>query len=350
MITISFELTALEDPKVAQAAASLMLALGKQGGPVPVVEASAPQPVAAAPAPAPAKATPKPAVKAAAAPKPKAKPARRNPAPAPSTGDPLQDLLAVVPERSRAFIDLVRTRGVLSIDDAMSELGISVPKAMGGITGSIGRWAPARGLTIPYEATMTEDGRRAWRWVGFEQQQSGKAPRARKSSKAGGRGKKSSGRGKRSKESSEGGSTGSPPREVAAVDVGTNTPSDSADAARVEALLEAVPESSRRFMEVLREKGRLSMPEVLEIFGLARAKAVGGILEPLLRVAREHGIERPFDSDATATGEKIYLWPGQELEASAPRPIAAAPAAEEKPAPAELPKPREGVIIRKRAR
>lgn len=348
MITISFELTALEDPKVAQAAASLMLALGKQGGPVPVVEASAPQPAAPAPAPAPAKAQPKPAAKAAAAPKPKPKPQRRKPAP--STGDPLQDLLAVVPERSRTFIDLVRTRGVLSIDEAMSELGISVPKAMGGITGSIGRWAPARGLTIPYEATMTEDGRRAWRWVGFEQQQSGKAPRARKSSKAGGRGKKSSGRGKRSKESSEGGSTGSPPREVAAVDAGTSKPSGAVEAARVEALLEAVPDSSRRFMEVLREKGRLSMPEVLEIFGLARAKAVGGILEPLLRVAREHGIERPFESDATATGEKIYLWPGQVLEASTPRQVAAAPAVEDKPAASELPKPREGVIIRKRAR
>lgn len=92
-------------------------------------------------------------------------------APAKATDDGLDEVarykafINQLPDRSKAFIELVREHKLLRISLAMRVLDISAPKAMGGLTGSIGRWAPIRGVQVPYEMTMVE-GERAWRWLG----------------------------------------------------------------------------------------------------------------------------------------------------------------------------------------
>ncbi|RTL23906.1 MAG: hypothetical protein EKK55_12480 [Rhodocyclaceae bacterium] len=75
----------------------------------------------------------------------------------------LRDFVADLPERSRRFIELVREHGTLTWAAAMSGLGLDSPKALGGVTGTIGRWAPIRGVTLPYES-VTIEGERAWVW------------------------------------------------------------------------------------------------------------------------------------------------------------------------------------------
>lgn len=72
--------------------------------------------------------------------------------------------VAHLPQRSQWFLRLLEERGTLTLSEAMDALGITYPKAMGDITGSIGRWAPVRGLEVPY-ATITIGGERAWRWT-----------------------------------------------------------------------------------------------------------------------------------------------------------------------------------------
>lgn len=72
-----------------------------------------------------------------------------------------------LPDRSQRFLALVKERGTVTIGEAMKALDVSVGKAMGGITGSIGRWAPARGLDVPYEVIKV-DGERAYKWLGLE--------------------------------------------------------------------------------------------------------------------------------------------------------------------------------------
>ncbi|MCB9549682.1 MAG: hypothetical protein H6706_28075 [Myxococcales bacterium] len=83
----------------------------------------------------------------------------------PGAGD-LDAFLAALPERSRAFLLLVRERGVLGIDEAMERLDIQAGKAVGGLTGSIARWAPVHGVEVPFTAIQGIDGKRAWRWTG----------------------------------------------------------------------------------------------------------------------------------------------------------------------------------------
>lgn len=70
-----------------------------------------------------------------------------------------------LPERSQEFLSLVESRGKVSIDEAMQALELTERKALGGIMGSISRWAPVRGVRIPIEAKKTRDGDRIWSWV-----------------------------------------------------------------------------------------------------------------------------------------------------------------------------------------
>lgn len=105
---------------------------------------------------------------------------RSEPAPPAADGEPL-DLHArvaaidarwrfvafvnAVPALSQRFIELVRTRGIVSLTEVMEALDIDVPKRLGGVTGPLGRWAPVHGIDVPYKATSI-DGERAWQWLG----------------------------------------------------------------------------------------------------------------------------------------------------------------------------------------
>jgi hypothetical protein len=151
-IKLDIHLDALRDPVVAQALADLMTALGRGA----VTQPPAPAPKASAPASRPV-AAPK-ATKAAAS----SANDRRLPGDA---AERYARFVAGLPERSQRFLDLVEQRGLLRMGEAMEILGVDIPKAMGGITGSIGRWAPERGVAVPYE-TLSVDGERAWKWVG----------------------------------------------------------------------------------------------------------------------------------------------------------------------------------------
>jgi hypothetical protein len=73
------------------------------------------------------------------------------------------------------------------------------------------------------------------------------------------------------------------------------------------------------------------------MFSLNRPKALGGILEPIKRIARDHGVEVPFEVQTDGEGNRVWYWPGH-----APAEAAAAPATET----AKSPPP--GVLRRKK--
>ena len=70
------------------------------------------------------------------------------------------------PERTHKFLQLLEERGRLTVDEAVSALNLSSPKAMGGLTGAMVRWAPKQGITLPFEARQDGSGQRYWVWKG----------------------------------------------------------------------------------------------------------------------------------------------------------------------------------------
>ena len=222
-------------------------------------------------------------------------------APATGGGDAsarYREFVSNLPERSQKFIELVRERGTLTIGDAMDALGIDVPKAMGGITGSIGRWAPVRGVPVPYKATSIE-GERAWEWVGGPGTEGGASPKAEAPAEV----------------------TPATATSEGAKQTPAKTEDVSPDPVRVDALIEKLPERSALFVRTLRQRGVLTMPEVLERFSLAKARAVSGIIDPIQRAAEELGMEVPFEATFAPTGDKAWLWPGSDFDASASEPM-----------------------------
>jgi len=162
MYKLIVPLSALSDAATASAIARLFLALeGSAAAPVTVIapHASAPTTIASPEPAAPATPSfPSAAVPAA----PVSPPAPKSAATRAADWAAFE---AGLPERSKAFLDLLRAEGQVSLPRAMEALGLTEPKAMGGITGSIGRWAPARGLSVPF-AAFERGGERAWRWIG----------------------------------------------------------------------------------------------------------------------------------------------------------------------------------------
>lgn len=353
-VTIQIDMERLNEPAIAKALANLLLAMGgvatTQAKPAEAPAASeAPTAPSAPAAPAvnEAPAAPKaPArTRAAEAPKAAAPAAEAPKAEAPAGGDDMvqryRDFVANLPERSRKFLELVKRKGIVTIEDAMNELDIAVPKAMGGITGSIGRWAPVRGVPIPYEATTIE-GERAWKWVGGPG--TGKA-------------------GASPKAEAPAGVTPSAAAPVGAKQTSSETEQKTEqtmapDPAKVDALIEALPERSALFVRTLRQRGVLTMPEVLERFSLAKARAVGGIIDPIQRACEELGMEVPFNSTFAPTGDKAWVWPGSEIRRSEPEPLtlptfeatAAAPSVADEEGDAERGREaaRPGVRVRRR--
>lgn len=68
-----------------------------------------------------------------------------------------------LPESSQRFLELLEQRGQLTVTQAVDLLGLDHAKAMGGLTGSMRRWAPSKGVPVPFDA-IEIDGKRAWRW------------------------------------------------------------------------------------------------------------------------------------------------------------------------------------------
>lgn len=152
-IQIEVPLDALKRPSVARALSELMLLLGGQStGSRPAA------PAAAAPAPA----------------------ARRRPRAATTPAAPVaaednldaqarwKQFVSTRPERTRRFLTLLEQHGQLSVDQAVDYLNLPGPKAMGGLTGALRRWAPRKGVDLPFKATQNAEGQRCWVWEGVK--------------------------------------------------------------------------------------------------------------------------------------------------------------------------------------
>lgn len=93
-------------------------------------------------------------------------------------------------------------------------------------------------------------------------------------------------------------------------------------------LFDAVPVRARHFMALLEREGTLLMPQVMAHLGLVRPKGVGGVIEPIQRLARLMNVELPFTADFAPSGYKRWSWragplvevPAELLEAIPPPP------------------------------
>ncbi len=334
------------------------------------------------------------------APKPTPKSAARAPAP-PQELAPLSvryaEFVAHLPERSRRFLALVEERDLITLDEAMRELGLTEAKAMGGVTGSMGRWAPTKNVPLPFVA-VESGGQRAWRWVGIlgvtRVSESMPAPPVTREPKRWGQGTpganarppvvrppivRSTAQRATPDSSSAMPSTRPtqetvlpvnaprspvPPRKpagpaakkptrprdeklraepiievkgkgqiirpvVEAVAPVVAAPAPASPTAKLDAYLRALPDASRRFMEHLRSRGEMTMSEALRVFSLSRPKAIGGIIEPIKRLGREHGFPEPIETVHNEGSERSWRWPSSlpaaPLGATDAAPVAAAP-------------------------
>ena len=128
-LQITVPIETLHHPAVARAAVALAMALhgARSGGAAPLAEPPPP--------------TPRP------------------------TSAAYRVFAAALPARSRRFLDLLESRGVLTASEAKALLGLHSGKQLGGVTGAVSKWAPHRGVAVPFECTHF--GReRGWRWLG----------------------------------------------------------------------------------------------------------------------------------------------------------------------------------------
>ena len=76
-----------------------------------------------------------------------------------------------LPQRAKDFIVFIEERfpDPLTQAEAMKMLGLTSPKAMGGVTGSIKRWAEVDEIELPWRSELIK-GQRAWIWTGVYSQ------------------------------------------------------------------------------------------------------------------------------------------------------------------------------------
>ncbi len=237
-----------------------------------------------------------------------------------------------LPERSQRFLRLLRERGTLRVSEVVELLGLPGPKAVGGITGAIARWAPQRGIALPYRPIKLR-GERAWRWFGDTAgprlspvRAPAPAPEVARAS--------------------------APAPEVVPVPERVSVPQP--PEGDFDGLIAQLPGQSQRFMELLRERRRLTLDEAREALGLARASAVHGLLRPIRAMAPDFGLSAAFETATNADGDRVLLWPGTPLETTQkPKPEAPALTGGQ-PAETELREPRAepvapGLLRRRRA-
>ncbi len=209
-----------------------------------------------------------------------------------------------LPARSKRFIELLRERGTLRVQEVVDLLKLSSPKAVGGITGAIARWAPQRGLQLPYESTRIR-GERAWRWLGGPATSAPIQPVGRTRSATAARPKPAPQK-PRPKPAPEPAPT-PVAREPEVPDLAPN----------LEGLLAALPDRSRRFVELLRDRHVVDMAGVLGELGLTRAAAVQDLLRPVRAMAAEFGFTDVFETTSNDTGGRVFLWPGTKVDVPA---------------------------------
>jgi len=92
-------------------------------------------------------------------------------------------------------------------------------------------------------------------------------------------------------------------------------------------LLGALPDLSRRFLELLATQRRIAMPRLLEELKLARAAAVQELLRPIRTMAGDYGLTDVYETATNDAGDRVFLWPGTPAE-EAPTNVAPMPTGE----------------------
>ena len=147
-IELKIPMDALQDEHVAECLATLFLALGRR--PRPGFEQR--------PSPRPPQrddAAQAPRV----VPRTSAKPA---PPPAPEPDVTWEEVMATLTPQTLKFLELVREKRQVTMSQAIKALGLTNPKALGGLTGALSRKVRARGLEVPFRQAKTDDGQRVW--------------------------------------------------------------------------------------------------------------------------------------------------------------------------------------------
>ncbi|MFN3197251.1 MAG: hypothetical protein ACE366_02365 [Bradymonadia bacterium] len=177
-INVNIPLEAMQKPGVAEALARLVSCLGGHAAPAaaaPKVEpavkqvslgaeymAAAAAPAEAAPA-KPAKKPRKPRKRA----EPKPDPAAQEIAGL-SDDERYDKWFNQLPDNSKKFLEELEKAGSLTLSEAVEILELSSPRGMGGLTGSMKRWAKRYGITkLPFLAARNENTEeRYWTWQG----------------------------------------------------------------------------------------------------------------------------------------------------------------------------------------
>ncbi len=245
-----------------------------------------------------------------------------------------ETFVAQLGEPSRRFLSLIEARGTLRASEALVALGLRQPRALGGIAGGLARWAPARGVELPYEAIEIE-GERAWRWSNSVAPKEGGETMER-SLQAAKAAPKAAARPERE-------AAPEPAAEPAPQPVAEEAPTPVAEPAPepvivedLEGLLAALPNKSQRFMALLREHGSLPIARALSLLGLSRAHALNQVLTPIREMAPRFGVELAYETHSDHTGARTFGWPGAEIDEGPVHPSLRARSTEVK---VELPRP-----------
>ncbi len=167
---------------------------------------------------------------------------------------------AQLPERSQQFLELVRTRKTLRIEEAMEALNLKVGKALGGLTGSIARWAPLYGVRLPYQIFVLH-GSRAWRWIGPQFDRKSSAPK---------------------------------------VDV---PPMNDLFELQVE-----LSSSSHDFLKFLKKNGKVTTLDLMHHFKLRSVSSLLAIIEPVDRLIEKRGMSPLYKVEGESEEERTYIW------------------------------------------
>jgi hypothetical protein len=187
-----------------------------------------------------------------------------------------QDFYDRLPKRSQDFIDFLETSGQSTVAQAMEALNVDSPKTLGGLAGSLNRWSRAAGLPIPFKQVKI-DGQKGYRWVGlsFIDSEDGEKQSAK---------------------------------------IADALP----DVVDIVLLEEAVPAASKQFLDLLREKGRMSQKDVLSAFGLARAQSINKLLSPIQSYIDEHSGLSPVIEEFDGAGQRSYVYRSNDTTESQP--------------------------------
>ncbi len=65
--------------------------------------------------------------------------------------------------------------------------------------------------------------------------------------------------------------------------------------------------ATRKFLRLIRERGRLTMPQALHALSMEGSKAIGGLTGALRRKADRYGIELPYRQSHNKLGERMWV-------------------------------------------